>query len=128
MLFNRWDSYYYSRPISYRSYYSRVSKPEILKLNDLETQETRNLLKQLNVEYTDLGGLARGIRFLDLEVGRRHYNHNGYRFSDEFFIHQWKPTNDLAKEHPTGTHLIFRDFKDFLAKLREIVEETRKKY
>lgn len=128
MLFTRWDSAYYSRPISYRSYYPRQVKPEILKINDTQTQEVLKLLKQQGLQVQDLGGLGRGIRFDDIEVGRRVYNHNSERASDEFFIHQWKPTNDRAKEHPVGTNLVFKNFSDFLKKLREVIEERKKKY
>ena len=97
MFFNKFDSYYYSRPISYRSYYPRLQKPEILQINDPHSQEVLNFLKQQNIEVTDLGGLARGIRFFDIEVGKRQYNHNNYNVSDEYYIHQWKETNDLTK-------------------------------
>jgi hypothetical protein len=63
MLLNKWEPYYYSRPISYRSYYPRQQKPEILKVNDKESQEVVNFLKQKGVTVNDLGGLGRGIRF-----------------------------------------------------------------
>lgn len=128
MFFNKFDSYYYSRPVSYRSYNPRLVKPEILKINDTQSQDVLNFLKSQNIEVTDLGGLARGIRFFDLEVGRRRYNHNNYNVSDEFYIHQWKDTNDLAKEHPTGTHLVFKSFPEFMTKLQQVLEERRKKY
>jgi hypothetical protein len=75
-----------------------------------------------------LGGLARGIRFLDFEVGRRHYNHNSYNVSDEYYIHQTKDTNDLSSYHSTGTHLVFKIYAEFLTKLRQVIEERRKKY
>lgn len=45
MFFNRFDSYYYSRPIAYRSYNTRLTKPEILKFDDSETLEVMNYLK-----------------------------------------------------------------------------------
>jgi hypothetical protein len=57
-----------------------------------------------------LGGLARGIRFLDLEVGRRRFNHNSYNVSDKYYIHQSKNTDDLSSYHPTGTHLVFKSY------------------
>ncbi len=128
MFFNKFDSYYYSRPISYRSYNTRISKPEILKVEDPETVQVLNYLRQQNVDVSDLGGLARGIRFFDIEVGKRHYNHNNYNVSDEYYIHQWKETNDLSKEHPTGTHLVFKTFPEFLNKLGQVLEDRRKKY
>ena len=34
MYFNKMDSYYYSRPISYRSYNARVNTKEILETPD----------------------------------------------------------------------------------------------
>lgn len=119
--------WYWRRPISYRSYNPRVSRPEILKVQDQETNQVVNFLKQQNIDATNLGGLARGVRFWDLEVGRRHYNYHNYLVADEYFIHQWKETNDLAKEHPTGTHLVFKSFPEFFAKLKEVVGERGKK-
>jgi hypothetical protein len=88
MFFNKLDSYSYSRPVSYRSYYPKLTKNEILPLNDPESQEVLAYLRQQNIEANDLGGLARGIRFLDFEIGRRIYNHNSYNVSDEYYIHQ----------------------------------------
>ncbi len=77
MLLNKWDSYYYSRPVSYRSYYPRQQKPEVLKTQDNESQEVlRFLSQQKDLKINDLGGLGRGIRFDDLEVGRRVYGWN----------------------------------------------------
>ncbi len=128
MFFNKFDSYYYSRPISYRSYYPKLTRPEILKIQDPQSQEVLNFLNQQKLEVTDLGGLARGIRFDDIEVGRRVFNHNNYNVSDEYYIHQWKETNDLGKEHPTGTHLVFKSYPEFLSKLSEVVADKRKKY
>lgn len=60
----------------------------------------------------DLGGVSRGIRFGDLEVVKRTYNHNStaYYANVEYAIHQWKKTNDLGKEHPTGSHFVTKDF------------------
>jgi hypothetical protein len=77
MFFNKLDSYYYSRPVSYRSYYQK-SRPEILKFNDPESQDVLAFLKQQNIQANDLGGLARGIRFDDFELGKRTYNHNNF--------------------------------------------------
>ena len=45
MFFNRFDSYYYSRPIAYRSYNTRLTKPELLRFDDSETQEVMNYLR-----------------------------------------------------------------------------------
>jgi hypothetical protein len=112
MSYTRFDSYYYSRPISYRSYYPRLQKQEISPYNDQESAQRIEILKGAQKEVNDLGGLARGIRFGDLEVGRRVYNHNSglYYANSEFYIHQWKPTNDLTKEHPVGTHFVTKSF------------------
>lgn len=82
MLFNKFDSYHYSRPVSYRSYNPRVVSKEILPFNDADTQEVIRLLKQRNIEFEDQGGLARGIRFGDFEVGKRKYNHNKFNVGD----------------------------------------------
>lgn len=103
-------------------------KPEILKTKDVEAEQVVNYLRQQKIDATNLGGLDRGVRFLDLEVGRRHYNHHNYLVDDEYYIHQWKPTNDLAKEHPTGTHLVFKSFPQFFAKLQQVVAERSKKW
>jgi hypothetical protein len=96
MFFNKFDSYYYSRPISYRSYYPKLTKPSILAFQDPQSDEVLAYLKSQNIETNNLGGLARGIRFFDIEVGKRQYNHNNYSVSDEYYIHQWKETNDLS--------------------------------
>lgn len=76
MFYNKFDSYYYSRPVSYRSYNPRLVKPEILKETDPDTIALLNFFKRLNITVDDLGGISRGIRFGDLEVGKRIYNHN----------------------------------------------------
>jgi hypothetical protein len=117
----------YSRPISYRSYYPRVAKPEVLHIPDPQTDEVLDLLKRENIEVTNLGGLARGIRFWDYEVGKRHYNFNSFNVSDEYYIHEWKDTNDLTKEHPTGTHLVFKEYDDFIKKLHQVIQEQKKR-
>lgn len=117
MFFNRLDSYYYSRPIAYRSYYPKVAKTEILHIDDSETKEVLNYLRNQGLEVDNRGSLHRGLLFKDIEVGKRQYNHNNYRVSDEYYIHQQKPTNDLATWHPTGTHLVFRSFPEFMKKL-----------
>lgn len=66
MFFNRFDSYYYSRPVSYRSYNTRLTKPEILNIKDSETEQILDFFRQNNQAVDNLGGLARGIRFGDL--------------------------------------------------------------
>lgn len=66
MFFNRFDSYYYSRPVSYRSYNTRLTKPEILNIKDPETEQILEFFRQNNHAVDNLGGLARGIRFGDL--------------------------------------------------------------
>lgn len=130
MFFNSMDSYYYSRPVSYRSYNPRISKPEIINIKDVETDKVLDLFRRNNVTVDNLGGLARGIRFGDLEVGRRVYNHNNrlYYADTEYYIHQWKSTNDLSKEHPTGTHYITKNFDELTKKLQNVLEDQRKRY
>lgn len=66
MYFNRFDSYYYSRPISYRSYNTRLAKPDILNIQDSETEQILDFFRKNNQTVDNLGGLARGIRFGDL--------------------------------------------------------------
>lgn len=85
-------------------------------------------MKSQNIQANNRGGLGRGIRFLDVEVGRRRYNYNGYGVSDEYYIHQWKETNDIPKEHPTGTHGVYKNFGDFFAQLKSLIAERNKKY
>lgn len=69
--------------------------------------------------------MIRGIHFSDLVVGRRHYHHNSQ--DTEYYIHQWKPTNDLGIEHPTGTHGVYNNFQDFFYALEKLVFERNKK-
>lgn len=130
MFFNRFDSYYYSRPISYRSYNPRITKQEVLTIADPDTDKVLDFFRRNNVTVDNLGGLSRGIRFGDLEVGKRVYNHNGrlYYADTEYFIHQWKQTNDLTKEHPTGTHYTTKDIAQLLGKLEAILGDQRKTY
>jgi hypothetical protein len=66
MYFTKSDSYYYSRPVSYRSYYAPVSKKSILTFSDPETDQVLDFFRSNNAIVNDLGGLARGIRFGDL--------------------------------------------------------------
>lgn len=128
MFFNRFDSYYYSRPVAYRSYNTRLTRPSVLPDVDNEANEVANYLSQQGVKFDNLGGLSRGIRFDDFEVGKRHFNHNSYRVGDEYYIHQWKATNDLKIEHPTGTHIVTHSFPELMEKLRKVIEQRNKKY
>ena len=109
---------------------ARQVKEEVLTLSDNETNEVLGLLKGRNLEVNNLGGLARGIRFGDLEVGRRTYNHNSrlYYADAEYYIHQWKKTNDLSKEHPQGTHIVTKSYPEFLKKLQHVLENQEKRY
>ena len=66
MFLNRLDSYYYSRPVSYRSYNTRLAKPEILNIKDSETEQVLEFFRANKLAVDNLGGLARGIRFGDL--------------------------------------------------------------
>jgi hypothetical protein len=128
--FGKFDSPYYSRPVSYRSYNPRIQKKEVLNIADPETQQVLDFFRRNNVTVEDLGGLARGIRFGDLEVGRRVFNHNGgmYYGNSDYFIHQWKNTNDLSKEHPQGTHYVTKSFDQLINKLTQVLEDQRRKY
>ena len=130
MYFNRSDSYYYSRPVSYRSYNTRLTKKEILNITDPETDQVLEFFRKNNRSVDNLGGLARGIRFGDLEVGRRVFNHNSglYYASTEYYIHQWKQTNDLNKVHPVGTHYVTKNFGELLHKLQAVHNEQAKTY
>ena len=98
MFYSKFDSYYYSRPVSYASYNPRLLKKPILDIKDSESQEVMNFFRRNSINAEDLGGLDRGIRFDDLEVGRRVFNHNGglYYADSEYFIRQWKETNNLG--------------------------------
>jgi hypothetical protein len=111
-MFGRFDSYYYSRPVSYKSYNSRVAREEILQTTDTETNDLINFFRSNNVQFENLGGLARGIRFGDLVVERRVFNHNStaYSASTDYVIKQWKSTNDLSGYHPTGTNIVVKSF------------------
>lgn len=128
--FNRFDSPYYSRPVSYRSYNPRITKKEVLNIADPETEQVLDFFRRNNVVVDNLGGLSRGVRFGDLEVGRRVFNHNSgmYYANSDYFIHQWKDTNDLSKNHPKGTHYVTKSFEQLLNKLQQVLEDQRKKY
>ena len=80
------------------------------------------LLSQNGQEYENYGGLSRGIKIGDVIVGKRTYNHHASQFSTEYYIHQWKNTNDLTKEHPVGTHLQTTDYKKFLDTLAKTIK------
>ena len=124
-MYNKFDSYYYSRPVSYRSYNTRVSRPEVLNISDPESIQVLELLAKYKINANNLGGLARGIQFGDLVVERRVFNHNStaYYASNDYVIRQWKETNDLSKEHPTGTHTVLKTFPELLARLERVVQE-----
>ena len=130
MYFNRFDSYFYSRPISYRSYNPKITRKDILPFIDPETDQVLDFFKRNNIQVTDLGGLARGIRFGDLEVGKRTFNHNNgsYYANNEYYIHQWKPTNDLTKEHPVGSHTVTKSFPELLGRLERVLGDQKKTY
>ena len=115
MFYNRFDSYYYSRPVSYRSYNTRIQKPEILRIDESDTKEVLNFLNSRNMKCDNLGGLSRGIRFDDYEVGKRVFNHHATE--PEYFIRQWKQTNDLGPWHATGTHKVYHDFGSLMQAL-----------
>lgn len=117
----------WSRPVSYHSYNPRVTKPYILNQTDPETEETRVLLARFNIKLGPLDHLARNIRFEDIEIGKRRFDHNSPGHTAEWYIHQWKKTNDLSDEHPTGTHQVYHSFKEFLKGLESVVVERQKR-
>jgi len=89
-----------------------------------------DLLRNSKQEVTNLGGLARGLRFGDIEVGRRIFNHNSglYYANTDYYIHQWKTTNDLTREHPQGSHFVSKSFPEFLNRLKLVIEDQNKRY
>ena len=82
MFYTTWNTTNYSRPIAYRSYYPRVHKKEVISSIEPETNEVIALLQNCGIKYDNLGGLSRGVRFEDFEVGKRHFNFNGYHLRD----------------------------------------------
>jgi hypothetical protein len=99
---DHFESYSYSRPVSYRSYNARIFKPYILTDHqDVENDAIKRLLTQNRQTFDQTESLARGITWNGYIFGKRKFNHNSHE--SEYYIHQWKPTNDLSKEHPTGT-------------------------
>ena len=106
---NTWD-----RPISYHSYNARVSRPYVLDNKDQETDTVRQILSKHNVTLPDNQHLARNIAFEDIEIGKRRFDHNSPHHITEWFIHQWKKTNDLGTEHPTGSHKVYDNFASFV--------------
>jgi hypothetical protein len=129
MYYGKFDSYYYSRPVSYRSYNPRLLRSDVIAVNDTETNELLDFFRRNNIEVENFGGLGRGVRFGDLLVERRQYNHNSsaYYATTDYVIRQWKPTNDLNKYHPTGSHIVVKSFSELLAKLQGIVHEQAPK-
>jgi hypothetical protein len=119
-MYGIFDGYYYSRPVSYRSYYPRVQKPFVLSDHlDRENDVIKGILSKFRQEFEPKDTLARGIHWNDFVFGKRHFNHNSYE--TEWFVHQWKPTNDLQEEHPTGTRQIYHKFEDFAAAVEKLV-------
>lgn len=120
------DSYFYSRPISYHSYRGRIQKPDLLArvFATDHLDKIKNLLRKNNFTWEETDSLSRNLRFDDIEVGRRRFDH--YHTEDhqaEWYIHQWKTTNDLTVEHPTGTHKIYKDYDSFFRDLERIIAE-----
>jgi hypothetical protein len=127
MYYTPFDGYYYSRPVAYRSYYPRLQKEEILKENDADTQEVIKILQKNGVQFTNLGGLSRGIKFEDWELGKRVYNHHNDYAAPEYYLHQWKPTNDCC-HHPCGSHYVTKNYAGFLKELQRVLSTERKTY
>jgi hypothetical protein len=86
MYLHKYQSADFIRPYSYQSYYPRLLKPNILKIQDPQSDEVVRLLTQQHIEFQDFGGLGRGIKFWDYQVGRRHYNFHNENVDDEFYI------------------------------------------
>lgn len=128
-MYSIFDGYYYSRPISYQSYYTRKVKPYILKDHlDKESDTIRNILLKGKQEFDDQETLARGIHWGDWVFGKRTYHHNARESSHnshdsnvEYYANQWKPTNDLQKEHPTGSHKVYDNFPQFASEVEKLV-------
>ena len=123
------DSYFYSRPISYHSYRGRIQKPDVLArvFATDHLDKIKNLLKRFGFTWNETDSLSRNLRFDDIEIGRRRWDH--YHTQDheaEWYIHQWKPTNDLTVEHPTGTHEVFPSFDALLQELERILAEKKR--
>ncbi len=123
------DSYFYSRPISYHSYRGRIQKPDVLAKTFASghLDKVKALLRKNNITWTENDSLSRNLRFDDIEVGTRRFDH--YHTQDheaEWYIHQWKSTNDLSVEHPTGTHQVYKTFDAFAQDLERIIVEKQK--
>lgn len=119
-MYGIFDGYYYSRPVSYRSYYPRVQKPFVLKDHlDREDDVIRSILGKFRQTIDQKDSLARGVHWNDFVFGKRHFNHNSVE--TEWYIHQWKPTNDLQAEHPTGSRQIYHNFEEFAAAVEKLV-------
>lgn len=117
---NKFDWYNYSRPVAYKSYNTRVSKPYILNDSfDKETEMAKDFLAQNKQSYDDREGLARGLHWNGYLLGKRKFNHNSDE--TEYYIQQWKSTNDLSKEHPTGNRQAYRNFDDFFKVIQKLV-------
>lgn len=128
-MYTAFDGYYYSRPVSYQSYYPRVSKPFILTDHlDQESDAIRNILAKNRQQFDEKETLARGIHWGDWVFGKRTFHHNGRDISHnrhdsavEYYAHQWKPTNDLGREHPTGSHKVYDNFPQFVTEVEKLV-------
>ena len=127
MFYTPFDGYYYSRPVAYRSYYPRLQKQEILKENDADTQEVINILQKNGIQFTNLGGLSRGIRWGDWELGKRVYTHHNDNTAPEYYLHQWKPSNDCC-HHPCGNNYVTTNYAGFLKQLQNVINLERKTY
>lgn len=102
---NKFDGYNYSRPVSYQSYTPRVMKPYILNdASDQETDVIKNILRRSQYPIDNTETLVRGLNWNGYILGKRKFNHNSDEIANtEYYIHQWRSTNDLAHWHATGT-------------------------
>jgi L-lysine 2,3-aminomutase len=127
MYYTPFDGYYYSRPVAYKSYYPRLTKQSILQENDADTQDVLRVLQKSGINFVNNGGLSRGITFDDWEVGKRVFNHHNEYAAPEYYLHQWKPTNDCC-HHPCGSHYVSKNFAGFVKELQNVISTQRKTY
>ena len=78
------------------------------------------------VSFNDQGGLARGIRFYDVEAGKRVYHHNVNKEKVEYYIRQWKSTNQCEKDHPVGLNFETKSYQNFLNEIVKVINFRRK--
>ena len=104
--YNRFDSYYYSRPVSYIcESRSGLVKPNYLQKDDPQSKQVLDLLAKYGMrDVQDLGGLDYGIKFADVELGRKNFNFNTqlYYSGAEYHLYQHKRGEHLNIYHPVS--------------------------